>query len=495
MTLDQVLRTSDESRFRLGNEWGKHYGHPVPPSRDLSVLVLPELEAPVERPAVPGVRADLIAAGLALALVAAASAVVWVLHLFSPARIYAWAAPLFGNFVPEIGPGTPIVLVVAVLVVARGPEVAARLRWSLVCVTGYAAAVLWTFGLAMIKGWQVGIAGQLSSGDQYLRDVPRATDISTLLHTYTSHILLGPADHWVTQVSGHPPGTLLVFVWLDRLGLGGGGWAGMTCLVVGSLAAIAVPSTVRALGDEQAARAIVPFTVLFPGAIWIGESADGLFTGVTSVAVLLLALGAGWLREDDRPLAGGVACLAGGLLLGYGVFLSYGLVLLAPIALAVCLLRRSWWAIGFGLVGALLVVATFAMFGFWWWDGYQLVIQRYYQDLGTTRPYSYWVWADLACLVVSAGPLIGPGLRRSFLDPIRQRRFRPVACLVLAAALAIAVADKSGLSKAEVERIWLPFGVWLTSAAALLPVASRRWWLAGQALTALVVAHLVLTKW
>ena len=66
------------------------------------------------------------------------------------------------------------------------------------------------------------------------------------------------------------------------------------------------------------------------------------------------------------------------------------------------------------------------------------------------------------------------------------------AWLPLAAALAILVADLSGLSKAEVERIWLPYGIWLLVATAWLPAAHRRWWLATQALTALAVTHLLL---
>jgi hypothetical protein len=121
------------------------------------------------------------------------------------------------------------------------------------------------------------------------------------------------------------------------------------------------------------------------------------------------------------------------------------------------------------------------------------------------------VWANLAALTIAVGPVLAPALRRAATTPFHPshsgiadvRRFgvrvrrpgRPVVWLVLAAALAVAVADKSGLSKAEVERIWLPFGVWLVSGAALLPPASRRWWLAGQALTALVVGHLILTSW
>ncbi|CCH19171.1 Protein of unknown function [Micromonospora lupini str. Lupac 08] len=65
--------------------------------------------------------------------------------------------------------------------------------------------------------------------------------------------------------------------------------------------------------------------------------------------------------------------------------------------------------------------------------------------------------------------------------------------LPLAALVAVLGADLSGLSKAEVERIWLPFVVWLLVATARLPQGSRRWWLAAQALTALAVNHLVWT--
>jgi len=64
-----------------------------------------------------------------------------------------------------------------------------------------------------------------------------------------------------------------------------------------------------------------------------------------------------------------------------------------------------------------------------------------------------------------------------------------------AAAIAVLVADLSGLSKAEVERIWLPFAVWLITATGLLPTRQARWWLAAQAVLALCVNHLLLTTW
>jgi hypothetical protein len=51
------------------------------------------------------------------------------------------------------------------------------------------------------------------------------------------------------------------------------------------------------------------------------------------------------------------------------------------------------------------------------------------------------------------------------------------------------------LSKAETERIWLPFTVWLTAAGTLLPPRSHRWWLALNVVGALLLNHFILTNW
>lgn len=67
--------------------------------------------------------------------------------------------------------------------------------------------------------------------------------------------------------------------------------------------------------------------------------------------------------------------------------------------------------------------------------------------------------------------------------------------LVLAAFLMLLAADLSGMSKAETERIWQPFMLWLLPAAALLPAPGRRGWLAAQAVVALLVNHLLWTGW
>ena len=51
------------------------------------------------------------------------------------------------------------------------------------------------------------------------------------------------------------------------------------------------------------------------------------------------------------------------------------------------------------------------------------------------------------------------------------------------------------MSKAEVERIWLPFVPWLLVGTALLSPRWRRWGLGIQLGTAIVVQHLLATGW
>ena len=114
---------------------------------------------------------------------------------------------------------------------------------------------------------------------------------------------------------------------------------------------------------------------------------------------------------------------------------------------------------------------VFTVAGFDWWEAYRLLVTRYHQGAGGVRPYGYWVWANLACTVLIVGPATVAGLRRDGDGPRPQPRARGadrrvrLAALVAAALLALLVADLSGMSKAETERIWLPFAVWLLPAA------------------------------
>ncbi|MET0492769.1 MAG: hypothetical protein ABW000_06510 [Actinoplanes sp.] len=431
-------------------------------------------------------RADLIAGGAAIGLIALASVVGAALYLAGK-PVHATSAPFTAIWLPHAGPGTPLALAVAGLVVWHGPRLASELSWRRLMVSGYAAAVAWTLSLALVDGWQRGLAGRLVTKDEYLSEVAGVTDVPAMLRGFAGRILDFQPDSWTTHVSGHPPGAFLVFVGLDRIGLGGGAWAALLCVAAGGLITVAVPVTIRTLGDEDAARVAVPFLVLFPGAIWIGASADGLFAGVAATGVALLAV-----ALTRRQF--GTAAAAGALLVG-SLYLSYGLTLLALPALAVVFLaRRStsiWRTLGVAVGAGAAVVVAFTLAGFWWLDGYHLVVERYYQGIASDRPYAYWVWADLALVVACAGPVAAVIMRRA----VTRSGRGPSLVLPVAGLAAIVAADLSGLSKAEVERIWLPFAVWLMAGAALLPPVSRRGWLLAQAVIALLINHLLLTTW
>ncbi|MGK2868502.1 MAG: hypothetical protein ACSLFA_18045 [Mycobacterium sp.] len=413
----------------------------------------------------------------------------------SPQRLrdFADTAPIFGWWNAHVGWGTVPALLIAAAAVWWGPSIAGRLRWPGLVGLTWATSFVWAFSLAMIDGWQLGFAGRLAARHEYLREVPTITDIPEMLRTFSGRILDFQPDSWITHVSGHPPGALLSFVWLDRIGLGGGAWAGLLCVLVGSSAAAAIIIAIRAVADEATARLAAPFVAVAPTAIWIAVSADGYFAGVAAWGIALLAL-----AVHGRSRWSILTAAAAGLVLGWGIFLNYGLGLIAVPAVAVLLTAPGWRAALRSLlpavIAALAVVAVFYSAGFWWFDGYHLVQERYWQGIANDRPFQYWVWANLASTVCAIGLGSVAGLGRVF--DIKALRARSgVHILLTGAFLSIVLADLSMLSKAETERIWLPFTVWLTAAAALLPPRSHRWWLALNVIGALALNHLILTNW
>lgn len=406
---------------------------------------------------------------------------------------HAGAAPIFGTWEIHAGWGTGPAILLAASAVMWGHAVAQRLSWPTLILGAWAAACAWAFALAMIDGWQRGFAGRLTTRDEYLHEVPGITDVPATLRTFAGRIVDFQPNSWTTHVSGHPPGALLTFVWLDRIGLHGGAWAGLLCLLVGSSATAAMVVAVRALAGEPTARRAAPFAAVAPTAVWVAVSADGYFAGVTAWGIALLALAAHRTVRFPTATAAGA-----GLLLGWGMFLSYGLLLMGLPALAVSMSASgrsaALRALGAAVVAALTVAAVFAVAGFSWFEGYTLVQQRYWQGIAKDRPFAYWWWANLACVVCAIGLGSVAGLSRVF-DAAALRRRCGLHLVLLGALAAIVVADATTLSKAEVERIWLPFTVWLTAAPALLPVRSHRVWLAVNAAGALVVNTVIITNW
>ena len=402
-------------------------------------------------------------------------------------RILADTAPLLGTWLPHADRATYAAVILTVVVVWLGPTVARSMPWSGLLPIAWITATAWTMALALIDGWKIGFIDRMNSSGGYLAMVPRVTSIPNYLRGFAPHIPRGRPGSWDTTVAGHPAGALLTFVLLHRIGLSGPTWAGLFCVVVGCSSAAAVLITVKAISGEEVARRLAPFVALAPAAVWIGVSADGYYAGVAAWGLALLAMAS---TGRNAPILG----LAAGVLLGWTVYLNYGLVLMALPALAILVAAQNYRPVVPAAVGALTVAALMTSFGFWWFDGLSLLRQRYLTTIAMDRPFSYWVWGDLAALICAIGLPAAVALRRAF-DGARLRARSGLNLLLVAFVVAVAVADISALSKAETERIWLPFAVWLVAAPALLPRRSHRYCLVIQAVGALLINSLLLTVW
>ena len=400
--------------------------------------------------------------------------------------------PIFASWAPHLSWWT-LPAVAMVVAAARLQRVAATLEWRTLLVVGWAVGFGWIFSLASVDGdW----ATKLLSPHEYLHDLPAVGDPLAFLAGFTERIV-GVPDAWTTHVSAHPPLATLFFWFLQQVGLGGAWWGGLVCMLAGSLALPAWAITLRTLGAPAAARQFVPWAAVFPGAVWIGVSGDAVFLGVASLAVAAACWGA-----VHRHLG---ASLLGGLLFGALLYLSYGHVLYGLVAVAAIVLsargsgwtvvRRGWLATCAGLA---VVIVFFTLTGFRWEEALGQVQLRYYEGIASSRPYSYFLWANLAAFVVCASPLVALVVAEAVRTLAGSGRRDPGAApawLALAGLVMIALSDLSGLSKAETERIWLTFTFTVWCAAGLAPSTWRRWGLVAAAAWALAVNHLLLTEW
>src|SRR4051795_6025197 len=328
----------------------------------------------------------------------------WQVH--ATGRLARTVAPLYAQAQPHVGLGTPCALLLAVLGVRYGPGLADRLSWRRLLTTTYAGGLAWGLSLAFVSG-PGGLSRATSSHGEYLFSAHRVGGLHALLHGYVERIPLDGPDPWPTHPSGHPPGALLFFVTLVRLGLGSPFVTGLVVTVIGSSVPLAVLVTLRRLGSEGSARAAAPFLVLTPAVLWVAVTADAVFSAVGAWGMASLAVAA----TTDRRGVRAAAVVAAGLVLGLLPTMSYGLVLYAPLALAVFALTRRWDLFPSVAILAVLPVLALAVGGFAWWEAYPVLRDRYWAGIARSRPAAYWLWADLASLLLSAGPVLGAGPR------------------------------------------------------------------------------------
>ncbi|BEP11906.1 hypothetical protein acdb102_02170 [Acidothermaceae bacterium B102] len=409
-----------------------------------------------------------------VAVVAAVSHLPWLYH-----RLYLGpAAPLAGMLRLRLNLGFLAAVLLAATVVRWGAVVATRLAWPVLLVLSSLTASVWAALLALNDGFSV-LAGHIAAPYQVWNDLPSLHRLG--VHRFLRSYVRDLPDYAVHS-QGHPPGAILVMEGFHQLGFSAAGATAALDIVAGGSAVAAVAVAVRLLSGELLARRSLPFLVLAPAAIWVATTMDALFMGVCAWAIALVALAVRWSGvRRVLATAGSTVLCASALMLSYGL-LPLGLLM------AVVLVggrRRVVTAVCVG-IGTSVLLALVGLTGFSWLSGFAATHHAYVTTVASVRPYLYFLVADLVVLSVMVGPAVLGGLR------VLDRRLWP---LVGATVVVLAFLDLSGYTKGEVERIWLPFAVWLLPAAASLPLARHRSWLTAQAVTALVLQAFLVSLW
>jgi hypothetical protein len=370
-------------------------------------------------------------------------------------------------------------LVVGGAGVVAAPHLARRLSWRWLLLGFFALGALWAVSLALTMGTSGILHPLVLRGDEYLLDVHRVGSPGPFLDHFVENI-----DQYVVHVRSHPPGFLLILWTLDWMGLGGRGWAAALCIGGGASAVPAVLIATREVAGEDLARRAAPFLALAPAAIWIATTADAFYAGVaawSACAVILALHRTGWRSH--------VLAVLGGLGFGVVLMLAYALVLTGLIPAVVAVRRRRIVPLLLAGGGAAAVLGAMALLGFWWPDGLHATGEQYRLSVAKDRPLRYFAVSNLAAFGIVLGPALAAALVR-----LRDLRLWTV---IGGALLAIAVADVSNYSKGEVERIWLPFTVWVLAAGAVLwgPEKVARRWLALQVGFAILFEVAVKTRW
>ena len=419
-----------------------------------------------------------ISAAVGLTLVVAAM----VVPLVWDRDVHADWPPLHADWGPRLDPHLAIVVAVGLVLWVAMPIVVDRMTFAATVVLSTVASWIWVMVLALYDG-RYGLSRVYERVGEYLHDASRVNDIGTALATYADRIPYAHPENWKIHVAGHPPGSLLYFVLLDRVGITDPFWVSVTVVTLGATGVAAVLLTLDVLGSRELARRAAPWVALAPLAVWAG-SGETLWAAVAAWGLFLLAVAC---TRRSRVVA-----VVAGLVLGLCLFLSYGLALFGMLALAVFALTRAWRLLPWAALGVAAVVGMFWMAGFTWWDAYPALRERYYDGVGGERPYQYWVWADFAAWTFTVGLVTWAAFPRMW---SHARQGKPIAVLAVAALSALVIASLSAMSKAEVERIWLPFTLWIITVPALLPPAWRRPLLLSQVVLAILAQTLLITAW
>jgi methylthioxylose transferase len=422
-------------------------------------------------------RASLRALGVWATLIVVA--IVWGRVLVERGQALDLAAPPFWSaFDPHPSLRLVPALVVGGCVAKCGVRVARGLSWRALLATSAASSAVWAVSVAYVDGRDALTDPVRFHRNDYAQTAREIGSLRSFLSGFVDNMATFPQHS-----KGHPPGMIVIEWALDRVGLAAAGWSAALVVAGGAAAVVAALVAARDVAGEAFARTAAPFCVLVPAVIW-WQTADAFFAGVSAWAITLVVL-----ASSRRGRAAVLYAAAGGVLFGVTAFLSYGLVLLAIIPVVVCVARRRERLLVVAGAGALPVFVWFGAQGFSWFAGLAGTRHEYWTGVAIHRPYSYFLIANLALFAMATGPALALAL------PLVRGR---ALLLIGGIAGVVLLADLSGMSKAEVERIWLPFVPWaMLATGALLtrPVRELRAGLLMQVACTVVIAVTVWSQW
>ena len=250
------------------------------------------------------------------------------------------------------------------------------------------------------------------------------------------------------HAAGHPPGLLLI---MDALGLDTAGRLAAFCIGAGALAAPLAYAVGRTVTGERTARIAALLTAMAPSVLLFGAtSADAVYATAGMLAAWALA---------DRRL--GVRAL-GALLLAAASLLAWSLLAIGAWAALLAWRREGLRAM---VVLALLCAAALVAFygvlaaatGFDPIGTLRATEQVYRFGIADQRPYWFWLTGSPSAFLLMLG------LPVAWLAFVALARGEDTAIAILAV---LGIAAVAGFTKAEVERIWLPFAPLVCLAAA-----------------------------
>jgi hypothetical protein len=280
-----------------------------------------------------------------------------------------------------------------------------------------------------------------------------------------------------THAKGNPPGPLVA---MHLLSITTAGRLTAVCVLGGAFVAPLTYLLGRTLGGDRRGRVAAVLAAYSPAVVIYGTtSVDYVFAAMgASVACLLVA---------RRPGLRALGCAGAGL----AAFFSWVLLAIPVWAALVTLLRDGRGRAARLAVGALagLVAVTLLLHAVWGYDPIAILRaagRAYGSGAAAHRPYAFWLLGSPAAWAVMLGvPIV-------WLVLLSLPRGEPAA---VALAVIVVVSAVAGFTKAETERIWLPYVPLACVAAAALPILRLRAVLLAMGLQAVVVEILFGTVW